>query len=283
MPKESSRTYPESQAVAPRATLSTIVAGTRAALPGLRARRAELERAAVAAADPPAWRAAFGHPEVSVIAEVKRRSPSAGRIAPGLDPAAHARSYVAGGARAISVLTEGPHFGGSLADLAAVRAAVPVPILRKDFIVDTVQVFESRAAGASAILLIARVLTNRELRDLAGLARDLSLGTLVEIHHEEELDRALAAEPDALGINSRDLETFEVDLRTVERLLPRVPHDIVAVAESGLATRDDILTVAEWGADAVLVGGAVAGSAQPDRAVAGLVGCPRRAGPRGGA
>jgi indole-3-glycerol phosphate synthase len=242
---------------------------------GLRARRVELERAAVMAPAPPPWSAAFGQPDVSVIAEVKRRSPSAGAIAPGLDPAQHARAYVSGGARAISVLTEGPHFGGSLDDLRSVRAAVSVPVLRKDFIVDPVQLFEARAAGASAVLLIARCLSARELATLSKLARELALGTLVEVHRPEEMDRALEAHPDALGINSRDLETFEVDLGIVERLLPVVPPGIAAVAESGLHSRNDVERVARWGADAVLVGSAVAAAIDPATAVRTLAGCAR--------
>jgi indole-3-glycerol phosphate synthase len=211
-----------------------------------------------------------------VIAELKRRSPSAGEIAQDLNPGRHAEAYARGGARAISVLTEGPHFGGSLDDLAVVRRAVQLPILRKDFIVDPLQLLESRAVGASAVLLIARGLGAGELRDLAGLARDLGLATVVEVHRAMELDRALAVDPDAVGVNSRDLETFEVDVDGVEALLQEIPAGITAIAESGLSRRADVERVASWGADAVLVGTALAASGDPESAVRGLIGCRRR-------
>jgi indole-3-glycerol phosphate synthase len=282
MPNESTRTQPEAQGK-PRPGLSAILTATRERVGQLRAGRKMLEKAAASAPVPPSWAGALSGKTVSVIAEVKRRSPSAGDIAAGLDPARHAGAYERGGAAAISVLTDGPFFGGSLDDLVAVRAAVRLPVLRKDFIVDPVQVFESRAAGASAILLIARGLQRAELLALAGLARDVGLGTLVEIHRTEELDAALAARPDALGINSRDLETFHVDVGMVETLLREVPAEVVAVAESGLSTRADIEKVARWGADAVLVGTAIASAANPEAAVRALSGCerhPRAAGTR---
>ncbi len=280
MPNEYTRKHPEAQGAPPRATLSSIVAQTRAGLSGLRERRGELERLATRAGPAPPWGGAFGGPDVSIVAEVKRRSPSAGAIAPGLDPGGLARAYQAGGARAISVLTEGPHFGGAPADLVAVRQAVSLPVLRKDFIVDPVQLLESRALGASAVLLIARALPGPELTGLAGLARDLGLTILVEVHRAEELDRAVAVRPDALGVNSRDLETFRVDLPGVEHLLASIPGDLVAIAESGLSTRHDVELVAGWGADAVLVGSALAGAADPAAAVRALAGCRRRPGAR---
>ena len=277
MPKRYTRKQTEAREPAARATLSSIVARTRSGLGALYARRRELEREAAAAPPAPAWSRAFGAGDVAVIAEIKRRSPSAGDIAPGLDPAVLAGAYAAGGARAISVLTEGPHFGGSLADLASVRRAVSVPVLRKDFIVDPVQVIESRAAGASAILLIARALPGPKLDALARLARDLGLAILVEVHRLEELDPAIAVTPDAIGVNSRDLETFRVDVSGVEKLLARIPANVVAVAESGLSSRGDVDLVAGWGADAVLVGTALAAAADPAAAVRALTGCPRRA------
>jgi indole-3-glycerol phosphate synthase len=280
MPNESTRTHTEAQATRQRASLSSILAVTRAGLKTLVPRRAVLEAEAAKAPAAPSWKAAFTGREVAVIAEVKRRSPSAGAIAADLDPVDHASMYARGGARAISVLTDGPHFGGSLDDLKAVRGAVPLPVLRKDFIVDPVQVFESRAAGASAILLIARGLKPKELAGLAKLARDLGLGTLIEVHRQEELETALAAEPDALGVNSRDLETFRVDLKTVETLLAQIPSAVPAVAESGLATRADIDLVASWGADAVLVGTAIASAGDPEAAVRSLAGCRRQPGKR---
>ncbi len=261
----------------PRATLSSILGVTRRSLDSLRSRRRELEAAAAAAPAVPSWRGAFAGSDVAVVAEVKRRSPSAGPIATDLDPGRHAGAYERGGARAISVLTEGPHFGGSLEDLAAVRHSVRLPVLRKDFIVDHAQVFESRAAGASAILLIARALGASELASLAAVARDVGLGLLVEVHRDEELDRALAVEPDTLGINSRDLETFMVDVGMVERLLREIPPGVMVVAESGLRSRADVERVASWGADGVLIGTALASAADPESAVRTLTGCARHA------
>lgn len=256
--------------------MSSIVAATVAKLGPLKARRGDLERLASRTAHAPPWKSAFESGDVAVIAEVKRRSPSAGDIAPKLDPAILAAAYVAGGARAISVLTEGPHFGGSPDDLAKVRQAVPVPVLRKDFILDPVQVFESRAMGASAILLIARALPAPKLTELSRLARELGLAILVEVHRPEELSSAIDVEPDAIGVNSRDLETFHVDVAGVEALLARIPAGIVAVAESGLRARSDVELVARWGADAVLVGTALASAADPAASVRALTGVARK-------
>jgi indole-3-glycerol phosphate synthase len=215
-----------------------------------------------------------------VIAEIKRRSPSAGAIHPDLDPVRHAQAYAAGGASGISVLTEADHFGGSLEDLSRVAQAVPLPVLRKDFILDELQLLEARGAGASAVLLIVRVLAPARLRALAGEARDLGLGVLTEVHTASELETALTAGATLVGTNSRDLETFSVDPRTSERLLPGVPAGIVAVAESGIASRRDVERLAAAGADHVLVGTAVARLADPEAAVRALAGVPR--GQRGG-
>ena len=211
-----------------------------------------------------------------MIAELKRRSPSAGAIRETLDPVATARAYVAGGAVAVSVLTDEPHFGGSLADLEAVAGAVAVPVLRKDFILDELQLLEARAAGASAVLLIVRALDDADLAALARAARGLGLGTLVEAHDEQELDRALAVDPSAVGINSRDLDSFAVDLATAERLLARVAPGVPAVAESGIETRADVERLARAGADLVLVGTAVARVPDPEQAVRGLTGVRRQ-------
>jgi len=258
------------------ATLRTILQATRERVAGLRTERAALRRAAENAPPPRPWLPAFAGAHVAVIAEVKRRSPSAGAIAEGLAPAAHARAYVAGGAAAISVLTDGPHFGGSLADLAAVRDAVSVPLLRKDFIVDEVQLHEARMHGASAVLLIVRALDPSALDDLAAQARALGLARLVEVHAPAELDRALRVGPETVGVNARDLETLRVDVRGSAAVLRALPPGVVAVAESGLATRTDVEQVAGWGADAVLVGTSVAGAADPAGAVRALAGVPRR-------
>jgi indole-3-glycerol phosphate synthase len=267
--------YPKRKSV--MAVLREILTATRARVRELKPRRAALERAAADASPAPRWGAAFTGDTVGVIAEVKRRSPSAGAIAPALDPEHLARAYASGGAVAISVLTDGPHFGGSLADLAAVRGAVAVPVLRKDFLIDPVQLFESRAAGASAVLLIVRILAPADLRALAALARDLGLARLVEVHARAELDQAVAVGPEAIGVNSRDLDTMRVALDAAGPLLADIPDGILAVAESGIATRADVTRMAEFGAHAVLVGAAVAGAADPAAAVAALAGVPRAA------
>jgi indole-3-glycerol phosphate synthase len=262
------------------AGLPHILEATRRQVRALRGRAAELESEASAAPVPPAWREVLVGADVALIAEIKRRSPSAGTIASDLEPATRASAYVAGGARAISVLTEGTHFGGSLADLEEVCGAVQVPLLRKDFIIDPVQLYEARAAGASAVLLIARALEGVLLADLAHAAQELGLARLFEVHDPAELDRVLALEPESVGVNSRDLETFAVDLSAIEPVLRRVPAGVIAVAESGLATRDDVQRVAEWGADAVLVGTALARAQDPAWAAGELCGVPRRPGGR---
>jgi len=214
------------------------------------------------------------------MAEVKRRSPSAGAIREDLDPVAHARAYARGGAVSISVLTDELHFGGSLDDLAQVASAVPVPVLRKDFILDELQLYEARAAGASAVLLIVRALTSDGLRVLARAARDQGLGVLVEVHSASELELALGVDPTAVGVNSRDLATFTVDLERAEELVALVPGGVPVIAESGIATRADVERMAAAGADLVLVGTSVAGNADPERAVRELTGVRRQGRPR---
>ncbi len=238
------------------------------------------EERALSAPSVPSWDDRFEGGEVAVIAEIKRRSPSAGAIAEALDPISHASAYVRGGAKAISVLTEPDYFGGTLDELVAIRHAVGVPVLRKDFILDPVQVLEARAAGASAVLLIVRILDAPRLTDLVVLARELNLGVLVEVHTAEELDAALAGGAPVVGVNSRDLDRFEVDLEAIAPILAAVPPDVIAVAESGLRTRGDVERVAAWGADAVLVGTHVAGHPDPSSAVQELTGI-RRSGRTG--
>ena len=215
---------------------------------------------------------------MAVVAEAKRRSPSAGAIAPQLDPVRYAVACAAGGARAISVLTEPTGFGGSLADLVAVSEALEAPVVRKDFLLDEAQLFESHVAGASAVLLIVRIMSDRELRNLVDAGARLGLGTLVEAHDGPELDRLLSlpVAPTAIGINARNLSTFEVDLGLVERLIGRVPREVPAVAESGVGHPADVRPLAAAGADAVLVGSAVARSSDPEAVVRELAGVPRR-------
>lgn len=206
---------------------------------------------------------ALQQPGLGIIAEVKRRSPSAGEIAPIPDPAALARAYAAGGAAAVSVLTEPEHFSGSLADLEAVVRAVPVPVVRKDFLLDPLQLAEAAESGAAAVLLIVAAL-GRHTAELFRRAGQLGLEALVEVHDESELEVALAAGARVVGVNSRDLRTFEVDLGVAERLRPRIPGGVVAVAESGVRTLGDARRLRAAGYDAVLVGGALA--ARPDPA-----------------
>lgn len=224
---------------------------------------------------PRAWLTGGERSDVAVIGEVKRRSPSAGVIAERLSPGSHARAYVAGGAVAVSVLTEERYFGGSLSDLDEVRRAVEVPLLRKDFVIDETQLCEARIHGASAVLLIARALGQGQLEDLAGAARALGLARLVEVYRASELERALAVGPEAVGINARDLETLVVNVAGIEPLLRAVPPAVLAVAESGLRERADVERVAAWGADAVLVGTAIAGAPDPENAVRLLAGVGR--------
>lgn len=259
--------------------LDALLAGAWERVRGLRGRIRDLERRAASAAPPRPFGETPGDGTVGVVAEVKRRSPSAGSIRPTLDPVHHARAYAAGGAIGISVLTESEHFGGSIEDLEGVVKAVALPVLRKDFVLDETQLLEARAAGAAAVLLIARVLPPARLRTLVGEARALGLAVLAEAHTLPELEAALGAGSTLVGINNRDLDSFAVDPATCERLLPRVPRGIVAVAESGIETRADVVRVAAAGADVVLVGTALAQLAEPAAAVRALTGVARR--PRG--
>ncbi|GAA2167073.1 indole-3-glycerol phosphate synthase [Humibacillus xanthopallidus] len=210
-------------------------------------------------------------PGVAVIAEVKRASPSKGALADIPEPGRLARAYAAGGASAISVLTEQRRFNGSLADLDEVRAAVPTPLLRKDFMVESYQVTEARAHGADLILLIVAALDDVLMRDLHDQARDLGMTALVEVHDAAELDRALALDPVLVGVNARNLKTLEVDPRTVIDLLPRVPEGVVGVAESGVTGPDDVATYVRAGAGAVLVGEALVRDGAPEHTVRAFI------------
>ncbi len=257
-------------------TLDEILAVTRRRVAELGRHVRELERRAASAPQPVSFDGVWEGSAVAVIAEVKRRSPSAGAIREDLDAVGHARAYVRGGAVAISVLTDAAHFGGSLDDLAQVARGVAVPVLCKDFILHELQLIEARGAGASGALLIVRALGSKRLRALAGAARGLGLAPLVEVHTEGELEQALGAEPAAVGVNSRDLATFAVDLSVAERLVARVPAGVPAVAESGIETRADVERMAAAGADLVLVGTSVARRDDPETAVRALVGVPRQ-------
>ena len=208
---------------------------------------------------------------VCVIAEVKRSSPSKGALAAIADPAGLAADYEAGGASVISVLTEGRRFGGSLADLAAVRDAVSVPVLRKDFIVSSYQLWEARAHGADLVLLIVAALEQNALVSLVERAASIGLVPLVEVHTESELERAVAAGAQVIGVNTRNLATLAVDRTIFGRLAPKIPADVLKIAESGVRGPHDLLAYAAAGADAVLVGESLVIGKDPRSAVADLV------------
>jgi len=252
--------------------LDDIVAGVREDLAGREAAvpEAELHRLVADAAPPRDPMPAFRSSGLSVIAEVKRRSPSKGALADIPDPAALARSYAAGGADAISVLTEQRRFGGSIDDLRAVRAAVATPLLRKDFIVTGYQLLEARAAGADLVLLIVAALDDEALVRLHRQARDLGMTALVEVHDAVEIDRALAAGAELVGVNARNLRTLEVDPQTFGRLAGTIPDGVVRVAESGVTGPADAARYAAEGADVVLVGEALVKDGEPAAAVAAL-------------
>lgn len=211
-----------------------------------------------------------GADRLAVIAEIKRRSPSRGELAPGLEAAELAQRYQAGGAAALSVLTDVEFFGGSPADLAQARAACDVPVLRKDFTVDARDVLDARLMGADAVLLIVAALDDDELVDLVALAADVRIEVLVEVHDEAEADRALSAGATLVGVNQRDLSTFAVDRGLARRLRPHLGSDVVAVAESGITGPEDAAELADAGYAAVLVGEALVTSPDPTAAVRAL-------------
>jgi indole-3-glycerol phosphate synthase len=212
---------------------------------------------------------------VAVIGELKRRSPSKGDLAPDLDAGPTAKAYEAGGAVALSVLTDQPYFGGTVADLQAARDATTLPCLRKDFVIDEVQVYEARAIGADAILLIiAAIPDDALLADLHALAIGLGLGVLVEAHDADEVERALRAGARVVGVNSRDLSTFAEDLGSATGLSGLIPPDVIAVAESAIRSADDSRRVAAAGFDAVLVGEALVRTDDPSALVRELAAAP---------
>jgi indole-3-glycerol phosphate synthase len=263
--------------------LDEILAVKRSELAAARAERAlaEVEAAARAAGPVRGLLRALHRPAgtpVHVIAEIKRASPSAGPIRAGADPAAIARDYARGGASALSVLTDRQFFDGELGFLARVRAAVDLPLLRKDFVVDPYQVVEARAAGADGVLLIVAALAAPLLAELLAAARDHQLDALVEVHDLAEVDVALSAGARLLGVNHRDLRTFAVDMTLTAQIAPRVPADVVLVGESGIRTRDDIDALGRAGVHAVLVGEHLMRAESPGDALLALRG--GTAGPR---
>ena len=256
--------------------LARIVETKREELQELTARARDVE--AAAAEGPPVRD--FGAAlrlgrQVALIAECKRRSPGAGEIRAGLDPGRLTRSYQDAGAAALSVLTDGPFFGGSLNDLREVRASTTIPILRKDFTLDPLHLLEARGAGADAVLLIVRILNDAALRGLLGLARALGMSALVEAHDGSELIRAMDAGADIVGINNRDLATFTTSLDTTLRLLEGLPSDVVVVSESGIRTPDDVIRLGAGGVDAVLVGETLLRADDPAKMAEALSGHPQ--------
>ena len=254
--------------------LDEIVARTREHVAEQSALRPETEVKAFAELAPPArpFGAALARPgRVNVIAEYKRRSPSRGSIREDLEPADVARGYEKAGAAALSVLTDEPFFGGRIEHLMAARAATSLPALRKDFVVDPWQVWEARAAGADAVLLIVAALDDDELRGLLALAGRAGLDALVEVHDRGELDRALAAGAKIVGVNNRNLKTLEVSLETALSLAEAIPDGVVAVAESGIGTGDDIRRLREAGFAALLIGERLMGAPDPAEALRALL------------
>jgi indole-3-glycerol phosphate synthase len=210
--------------------------------------------------------------DMNVIAEVKRSSPSKGSLAPIADPASLAEQYQEAGAAAVSVLTERRRFGGSLDDLDKVRERISIPVLRKDFMVDEYQFLEARAHGADLVLLIVAALSKSQLRDFYDLATELGMASLIEVHTEQELESAMEIEPRIIGVNSRNLKTLDVDSAAFHQLIPRIPSDVIRVAESGISTRGDVEVAQSAGATAILVGEALVKSGNPISAMRDLLG-----------
>lgn len=234
--------------------------------------QADLESRLSARGEDRPFNEALVRPGLSLISEFKRRSPSAGEISASAVVAEQVGAYERGGAAALSVLTDERHFGGSLEDLRTARAACDLPILRKDFIVDPYQLYEAAVHGADAVLLIVRALDDHELRAMYEEARGLDLDCLVEVHDAEELQRALELDADVIGINNRDLDTGTVDVSTTYELMPDVPAGKTAVAESGISSRAELEELERVGVDAVLIGGALMGAADPEAKTRELTG-----------
>ena len=266
--------------IPPAGTLGELTDEARARAATLAGRTDELRRLALAAPAVPSFRDALQRPEVGVIAEVKRSSPSKGAINPGLDLASQVQAYESGGAVAISVLTEPTRFGGSADDLILARRSVSLPLLKKDFHVDVAQIFEARSLGASAALVIARAVPPATLKELMAAGADVGLEILVEVRDERELSLALSLNATIIGVNNRNLETLEIDPETSLRILPLIPRSVVAIAESGMKRVADVKRVADAGADAVLVGSELSGATDPESVLRSLTGVARTGGAR---
>ena len=279
-----SRTSTEAQALSawapPTGVLGALTDEAVARAATLRSSLVGLRRKADTAPIQPSFATALRRADLGVIAEVKRSSPSKGAINPDLDLVRRVRAYESGGAAAISVLTEPARFGGSNEDLTAARESVRLPLLKKDFHVDVLQILEARALGASAALVIARAVPPKRLQDLMNAGADNGLEILVEIRNEKELELALSLNASMIGVNNRNLETLAIDLETSFRLLPLIPRDVVAIAESGIRSAADVKSFAEAGADAVLVGSELSGSRDPEAGVRALTGVKRTGGAR---
>jgi len=252
--------------------LDQIIVGVREDLEARRISRTKLSEQIARAARPLNSLEYLQGKEISVIAEVKRSSPSKGALAQIADPAALAKIYQDNGASVVSVLTEGRRFGGSLDDLDAVRKSVSIPVLRKDFMVDEYQFFEARAHGADLVLLIVAALSNDQLRDFLALTHELGMKALVEVHTEAELETAMALSAQIIGVNSRNLKTLDVDRKVFAQLLPRIPDHVVKVAESGISVRSDVEYAQSLGADAVLIGEALVLGSDPGATLRALIG-----------
>jgi indole-3-glycerol phosphate synthase len=253
--------------------LAQILATKRKEAEVLESRKADLKKEALQRNEYRGFRSQLFQPgTVTVIAECKAASPTAGTITDKYDPVAQARRYEKGGAGAISVLTDREFFRGCLEDMQKVRAAVRVPVLRKDFILTEAQVYESVAAGADAFLLIVAALTDAELKGLYDLGRGLGADVLVEVHDMKEMDRALEIEADIIGINNRNLHTFEVSLKTTEELATEIPAECLGISESGIRTREDVKFVTEQGIHCLLVGESLMRDGDPEAALGRLKG-----------
>lgn len=252
--------------------LDRILEVKRAEIAAAKARAPEVERKAKAAAAPRDFVGALRARNPAVIAEIKKASPSRGVLRAQFDPAAIARSYEGAGAACLSVLTDAQFFQGSAADLAAAKSACALPVLRKDFVVEPFQVWESRAMGADCILLIAACLAKREMRELERLAHELGMAVLVEVHDAAELEAALTLQTPLIGINNRNLKSFETKLETTLDLLPRVPPNRMAITESGILVSEDVSRLRNAGIRAFLVGEAFMRAADPGAALGGLFG-----------
>ena len=252
--------------------LDSIIAGVREDLAQRRLPLAQIHESVSSQSKPLDAYSFLRRNPMNVIAEVKRASPSKGDLAPITDPAALAAQYQEAGAAAVSVLTEKRRFGGSLADLDAVRSAVDIPVLRKDFMVDEYQFYEARAHGADIVLLIVAALSQSQLKDFYDLSRELGMAALIEVHTHTELESAMEIDPVMVGINSRNLKTLEVDTQVFTELLPRIPGSLIRVAESGISSRADVIEAAQAGASAILVGEALVKSGDPISAMRELLG-----------